>query len=477
MNIRKALRNLFSLSFMRIFSALASFVLFNILARYWGSELLGEFSTLTTYFMFLMQIPLLGLHLLVIRDVAANPGKTGTVVSSAMGISLSVSIVLVAIVSCIGRFLYPEPLHTAFYVLSLSCIPTAFIVVIESLLIGQEKVHTMAMVNIVESVLRSLVCLLLFWAGYGLVALISIYLICRFAAMLAYLLNGEIKEYLQSHNIDRKQITLYMVKMPTFFAILIFSASLGRLDFIFLSLLGNMQDVGLYAVPFKLYELGLMIPSMIIVVLFPTFSRLFNESRTHFDQAYSLLFRAMVIIGLPTCIATAYLSSDILHLLFGAEYTQGAHVLRLLSFAVLFMGLDQLLSTIILAGKREDLELKVLAITFVAYIAMLATLIPAYGISGAAWATFLTTLVKLVIRYLYAVRNIEMPSLASRVLSPALGGCLMAGALLLISQEVVALCIASAVYIAALFAFNGVSVPELRTAYQSSINFFRKQQA
>jgi O-antigen/teichoic acid export membrane protein len=476
MNIRKALRNLFSLSFMRLFSALASFVLFNILARYWGSELLGEFSTITTYFMLLMQIPLLGLHLLIIRDVAANPGKTGAVVSSAMAISLSVSILLVVIVSCIGRFLYPESLHAAFYVLSLSCIPTAFIVVIESLLIGQEKVHTMALVNIVESVLRSLVCILLFWAGFGLVALISVYLICRFAAMFAYLLNSGINTYLKS-GIDRRQVALYMVKMPTFLAILIFSASIGRLDFIFLSLVGNMQDVGLYAVPFKLYELGLMIPSMIVMVLFPTFARLFNESRTHFNQAYSLLVRAMVISGLPACITVAYLSSDILHLLFGEEYMQGTHVLQLLSFAVLFMGLDQLLSTIILAGKREDLELKVLAITFIAYLAMLTALVPAYGISGAAWATFLATFIKLIMRYVYAVRNIEMPDLASQILPPVLSGCLMAGALILISHEALALCAAAAVYISALFIFNGISIHEIRTAYRSSMSFLRKQRA
>jgi len=461
-SFRRALKNLFSLSVMRIATALLSFLLFGLLARVWGPELLGEYSTVFTYFMFLMQFPLLGLHLIIVRDVASCSKDTGRYIFSSAFLSFCTSFVIAMLVVAIGWFGYETELHSSFFILALTCFPTAIIVSIESALMGCEKMAVISKVNIVESVIRAALSATLLFAGAPLVALVAVLLFGRIIALLIYI--QQVKKIII---FDKKLFDVLLVRRlikqaPLFFCILLFSASIGRLDLIFLSLWSDgMHDVGIYSVAFKVYEIGIMVPSMITVVLFPIFSRLYTESHKEFRVNFCIVTRIISGIGLPFTIMAGVLSPTLLPMLFGAEYEESIILFQLLCGAIFMTALDQLFTIVLLAAKQEKLELRVLSIAFIVYLGGLAYLIPTLGGVGAALATLLALLIKVIARYYYASRVIDVSLVALKLPSLFISGSLMCFVLYFISDIKLAIFLGLLVYVLSMFFMKAVVKEDL----------------
>lgn len=464
MNFRLALKNLFSLSLMRILTALISFALFGFIARVWGPDGLGEYSTIFTYFIFLMQFPLLGLHIVVARDVAAHHDNIGRYITASCWLSLCTSSVLAIVVGAVGLFAYEESMHWSFIVLALTCFPTAIIVSIESALIGREKMTVISKVNIIESIARSILSVLLVMAGAPLITLVIVLLLGRIISLGFYIL--EIRKLM---DFGRALINFALIKQlvkqaPLFFGILLFSASIGKLDLIFLSLTEEgMHDAGIYSAAFKIYEMGIMVPAMISVVLFPVFSRLYTHNRKEFTTQFSVITRIVSGVGLPCTIVVCALASDILSMIFGSLYQESIFLFQLLSGAIFCTALDQLLSIALLSAKQERLELKVLASTFIVYVASLLLLIPVYGSLGAAIATLVALVMKVFVRYYYASTIVGV-SLESLKVHPLLisGVAMSLVMYLLPTNIVVSICISFIAYIVVLWALKGVTKSDLQ---------------
>lgn len=464
MNFRLALKNLFSLSLMRILTALISFALFGFIARVWGPDGLGEYSTIFTYFILLMQFPLLGLHIIVARDVAAQHNDMARYITASCILSLCTSCVLAIVVSTVGWFGYDESMHWVFFVLALTCFPTAMIVSIESALIGREKMTVISKVNIIESIIRSVLSALLVVVGAPLIALVIVLLFSRFVSLAFYLIEIRALIRVDSRLIDLTLLKQLLKQVPLFFGILLFSASIGKLDLIFLSLTeGGMHEAGIYSAAFKIYEMGVMVPAMISVVLFPIFSRLFIHSRKEFTIQFSVITRMVSGIGLPCTIVVCALAADILPMIFGHQYEESVFLFQLLSGAIFCTALDQLLSIALLSAKQERLELRVLASTFVVYVVSLLCLIPLYGSLGAAIATLVALVMKVFVRYYYA-SSIVGVSLASLKVHPLLAsGASMSLVMYLLSPNIAwSICLGLLTYLFVLLVLKGVTKSDLK---------------
>ena len=456
---------------MRILTALFSFVLFGLIARSWGPERLGEYSTIFTYFIFLMQFPLLGLHIVVARDIAACHDDIGRYITASSVLSLFISFIIALMVVAIGWWGYGAQLHEAFFILALTCFPTAIIVSIESALIGREKMTLISKVNIIESVIRTVLSTALVAIDAPLVLLVAVLLFGRLIALALYLVEVNKVVNWGANLFDSSLLKSLVKQAPLFFGILVFSASIGKLDLIFLSLWGGgMHDVGIYSAAFKIYEVGVMVPAMISVVLFPIFSRLYAHSLYDFAQQFSIITRIVCGIGLPFTIATCLFSPILLPLIFGAQYEESVFLFQLLCGAIFCTALDQLLSIVLLAAKQEKLELKVLAITFIIYMISLAYFIPHFGSLGAALATLIALVLKVFVRYYYA-RTIIGVTLVDLKMPPLLSaGIVMILLQYWISNLVLAILMGFVVYIVVMVLLKGITSNDLK---QLSVFFTR----
>lgn len=455
---------------MRVLTAFISFVFFSLLARKWGAEALGEFSTVFSIFMFLMQIPLLGLHLLIARKVAASPETTQDQATNALLLSLAVSVVLIFTVGIWGQWAYSEGMQLALWLIALSTLFMAITSVTEAVLIGQEKMQIIALANIGESVFRVSISLILIALDFGLSSVVGTFVFARLIAIAIYYQSGVIGEVFNRESISFSHIKDYLKQCPTFFGILLLSVVIGRFDIIILSVLGTMKDVGLYSPPFKIYEIGLMIPSMITIVLFPVFSRCFQSSREKFDNLYLNLFRFILALGLPLVILLANSAGYLIGLIFGEEYIAGSEVLSILSLAILFVALDQILSCVTLASNKEGLELKVLMVACGVYLVLLFVMITFLGYIGAAVATTVASFVKLTVRYIWIRKELNIPEAVSLIYRPVIS-MLFLLLLLYFTKDMnifLSSFLALITYISVLFAVKGITLNQL-TSFKKSM--------
>jgi len=166
-----------------------------------------------------------------------------------------------------------------------------------------------------------------------------------------------------------------------------------RLDNILVYKFVGSAALGLYAAGFRIVEPALMVPHAFAISLFTILSSRFETGspRRHVMPA---IFRAMwpayVFI---LCVAGVLIfGGQILLRHFGAGYLAAYPVLRVLSIVLFFRTVNITLTSILNSQGRYAAVAKVTATTLTVNIIAALSLIPPYGILGAAWAAFGTEL-------------------------------------------------------------------------------------
>ena len=455
--LRTLARNLVSMSAMRLGSALVSFSLIWFLARNSNAEFVGAYAFLLGAYAFLQQLPLLGLHLAAVRDVAAdadaapvvatNLGTLGLVAAALMGLACVLT----------GLAFYPESMHTSFALLGLAMLPTAWVNVAEAILIGRQNMSTVASVNLTEALLRALFSAIVVWQGWGLSMLLLVFLLGRTGAALAYLMSSQLPGWRPSL-LDWPRLRRNLTECPVFLGIMVLSAVISRFDLFFLSRLASFADVGIYAIAAKIYEAALMAPSVITSVLYPAFSQAARQDKAVMERMLRTAVSGVFLLALPCAIAVALLSEPLIVVMFGSAYAASAQVLQILIGAVVLVALNQLLTVVLLACHEQRYDLYSLLFSALCTVVMLTVLIPYWGVLGAAWAVLTAMVLQLAVRSLYVHQRLGLRPGFAALWRPLLAGGVMLVVAGLLGQQhsFVMVPAAALAYLLTLFALGGI---------------------
>lgn len=460
--LRTLARNLASMSVMRLGSALISFSLFWFLARSSDTAFVGAYAFLLGVYAFLQQLPLLGLHLAAVRDVAADTDAAPKIAANLGALGFATSALMGLACLAVGLAAYPQDLHLAFGLLGLAMLPTAWINVAEAILIGRQNMSTVASVNLVESVLRACCSAIAVWQGWGLDALFLIFLTGRLGAALAYSRAAAVPGW-RPALIDWRALRRHLTECPVFFGIMLMSAVISRFDLFFLSRLGGFAELGIYAVAAKIYEAALMAPSVITSVLYPAFSQLAPQEGQQLEALLRTAILWVFMLALPCAIGVGILAEVLVSQAFGADYAAAAPVLQVLIAAVVLVALNQMLTLALLSHHEQGADLYSLLLSAAAMVLLLAGLIPLFGMLGAAWAVLLTMLLQFAIRYVFVRRRLQLhPGLAA-LWKPLLAGAAMIAVAALPLSLIITVPLAGVAYLTVLYAVGGVG-PEAMQA-------------
>ena len=461
--LHKLARNLASMSAMRVGSAMISFLLFWFLARRGDPAFVGAYAFLLGVYAFLQQLPLLGLHLAAIRDVAADSAAVPAVATNLGTLALVNGVLLGVACAIVGHVYYPENMSVSFMLLGVSMLPTAWTNIAEAILIGRQSMRAVAIVNLAEAVIRALLSIAAVSRGGALTPLFAVFLAGRLGAASAYLLMPHLPRW-RYRLLDWTRLRRHLAECPTFFSIMVLSAALGRLDLLFLSKLASFSEVGVYSVAAKIYEAALMAPSVIASVLFPAFSQALNESRRSLEIMLRTSVAWVFSLALPCVIAAAILSKPLILAVFGPKYADSARVLQILIGAVVMVALNQLLTLALLADRQQRFDLYALIISAICSIGLLATLVPHRGIDGAAWAVLATMGLQLLVRYSFVRYRLKMrPGFHALWRSSVAGAAMLAVTLLPGGMNVMVKFLGGvAAYLITLLAVGGINPETLR---------------
>jgi O-antigen/teichoic acid export membrane protein len=419
---------------MRVLTALLSLALFWSVARINGADALGEFALVLGLFFFCQQLPLLGLHVLLIRDVAAKPGAAGRHVMNAGVLALGVSLILCLVVGLFGAMAYPETLHTPIWLMALALVPTGLINVFESVLMGLQRLHVYAAVNVGETLVRVAASIAAIETGHGLSALMLIFLVGRALSATAYAATGSLAGVRADTHLDKGIFHHYLRSTPVLLGILLASAAMSRLDVFFLSMLGSLSDVGFYSAPYKIYELTLTAPLVITLVLFPVFAAAYKQQPQHFNDLVVRSLRLLFLAGVPCAVTVGAFAEPLVRLVYGEAFVVAAPVLKILIGCAVLVALDRVLSLVLVVCGRQDLDLRVLAIAAAVDAAALAILVPAWGYQGAAVATSLATVAQLAARFHCVQSRLAIVRVHRSAYKPLTAASIMVGVVVALSH-------------------------------------------
>ena len=416
MSARRLLRNMASVTVLRLGIAAFNFALFWLLSHRLGAAELGGFSVLMSAFFLLQTWPLLGVHAHITRGVATQPQNSAVWMKRALVFGTPWAGVLALGLVAYGLTMAPEALRVSYVLLGLAMWPTLGVQAAESALIGAEHVQPIAVVNLGEAAWRVgsawAVCQ---WGG-GLTGLLLCFLLGRWAVALAYarepMLRGapwpSWRGLWDGSNPDLREM---LTQAPTYMGLAVLIAVATRIDILLLAKLLGLEQVAVYATAVRLNDAVLMVSTMSLIVVYPVLSRLFLSDQVAFGDVLGRCLRWGLLLGFPLVMVGVAVSPFLVRGLFAPSLYGAAPVLQVLLLSAWWMTLDQLLSTTMLAAKAQKQDLQSMSIGVGVLLAGLLGLSLAFGLMGAAAGVVLAVALRVMWRLRWASRQLSVTGL------------------------------------------------------------------
>lgn len=262
----------------------------------------------------------------------------------------------------------------------------------ESIAFGHEVTKYSSILNIIVSAVWLISILVIPEKLLVLNTILLVYCLLHFVKGASYIViifkNFYAPQAFKSQKATISYMHFFKMVLPYIWLLLIFTFS-NQLPIQFLNTNSNLNEVGFYAVGFKL-----MVPISIAVgtafkAVFPSFTRLFANNKFEFQSKLKLGFNIIIVFGTLIAIIASLSSEYWLPIVFGEEYGSAVIVFNFLIWFSIISILDSLLSNGLSSAYKE----KVLAIIATIDIVIVLPLLyyaSFYGAWGLALVKLLT---------------------------------------------------------------------------------------
>lgn len=203
-----------------------------------------------------------------------------------------------------------------------------------------------------------------------------------------------------------------------------------RLLVILVSVQTGERETGLFATAFRVFEILLGIPTLVLAVALPLLAVAGAEDRDRLRYGLQRLLETAVAASFLLVLVTVVLAEQAIVLLGGEDYRDAASILRVLAFALLGVFVSQVLTLGLVSLRRQRDVAVANAIALALVIVLGLLLVRAYeGIGGAVAAvTTEAVLALLLLLVLFRSERDVTPGLgfAPRVLAAGAVGALVA---------------------------------------------------
>jgi O-antigen/teichoic acid export membrane protein len=139
-----------------------------------------------------------------------------------------------------------------------------------------------------------------------------------------------------------------------YFLFSVFSMIYYRIDSLMLSKMSSEKVVGWYGGAFRLFDVLNFFPYILTVAMFPVLSRLWKDSDSAHKRTTQKSLELVILAGIPIAVSVHAFSSNLVQLLYGLEgYGPSVQILQLLTSGLLFLYIDMILATMLLASDKQ----------------------------------------------------------------------------------------------------------------------------
>lgn len=385
-----------------------------LVARKLGVEDFGKFSFVLSFIMIFSIFIDFGFNELTIREVAKEKLLAPKYLGNGLSFRIILS-VLVFILICVLINLMNYPIDTirSTYIAAAYLIFFSLCGFLYSIFRAFEKIKYESLLTIIEKTLIVFLGSLVLILCSGLEELWFVFFFSNVIvfAISIIILSKKIVKF--SLEFDPNFIKKFVKKAFPFALMNIFIIIYFRIDMVMISMMRSDLEVGWYSAAYRLMEALFLIPNMIMVPIYPVFSRLYISSIDSLTAIYKSALKIMIIISLPITIVVMFISDRIITMLYGASFINSNSALVILIWAIPFIFLTFVLGALLPAINKQGISTFSTGACAILNILLNLILIPSYGYIGASVATVITEGILFAILFGYiSIRFIKFDSMA-----------------------------------------------------------------
>lgn len=383
-----------------------SFVYFTLIARHIGAEGTGKYFfalSFTTIFVVFID---LGLTQVLIREGSKSKEKLQKYFSSVIFSKIFFAILTyIAAVVTIKLMGYSIETKHLVYLSAVTMIFDSLHLTIYGILraIGNLKYEA---IGIVGSQLLTLILGTTFlYLNFPLIYLIAAFTIPSFLNLI-YAATILYKKYHLSlkPTFDREVMKFFASIAVPFALAAVFARVYSYIDSILLSKLLGDAEVGWYSIPYKITYSFQFIPLALMAALYPRFSEYFVTNKERLAYIFERGMKYLLIMVFPVVVGIGILSRDIILSIYTEEYVNSIMPLKILLLGLVFSYMSFPIGAFLNACNRQVTQTTIVFFVMVINIVLNLTLIPIYGVSGAAIAALVGNLILTTVGYMIIPR-------------------------------------------------------------------------
>lgn len=433
-----------------------------LLIRYLGPTEFGKYALVTIYIAMFAMINNFGMGTILVRDIAKNRTKAGSLIGNAILLKSLIALVVMSLSIIIVSLLrYPSDIRLYVYIISFTLIisaPSIVAVIFQvNLQMGYSSfcnvVGRLLFLGVVGYTIRSQGGILNLVLGSvvasGLITLMLVILSRKFVT-----LKVKVNLPLSKH--------LFHESFPMGL-LLIIGFYIHKIDTLLLSKMDTSAAVGLYNAAYKFVDIGMTLPVILLISLLPLFSEYFSKSREKLIIVYQKSIDIMAITFVPIAIFTTIRARQIIELIYGPEYYPSTIALQILVWTVVLMSINAVLVNLLIAAGKQRKMIALYSVSLALNIVLNLVGIPIFSYRASAVASLICEVVVFYPLLRFTIQEISYKPSFLVALKSVVAAIPAAGLLFLIPglHVFIQLCLFLSIYMALLFILQGITYEDL----------------
>lgn len=461
-------RNAVFLSIGEIGARILSFLLVVAIARQLGAGGLGAFAFAFALADLLLNFSDMGVTTYLTKEMAKKKEEIGSYVGNAFGMRLLLApavLVLGGSVAAVAFALHSITAET-FLLTLLVALGTAINFLTDPLrmvFLSQERDEYYAAITILERLVFAGAGLLLLLNGKGLILVVGMFVVSQLISFAATACLVRKKFVKFGFKLEKAKIKSVLTGSVAFGIANFFRMVYQRADTILLGIMSGFAVTGWYGAALRITESLRFLPVVVITAVFPAMSRWHTQSKENFKLLYEKTFYYVLLAAFPMAVGLTATADRVITFFYGSAFTGSIIVLKLLAWAEALLFIQYLMGYMLNAVDKQKIFTLITAAYAIGNVLLNLFLIPRYGHLGAATAALVTQIIAVSLLYHYCNKHGYAISMLKLAYKPAIASIVMAVAIYFMSGVylLLAVPIASAVYLAALVAVRGIGKEEL----------------
>jgi O-antigen/teichoic acid export membrane protein len=173
---------------------------------------------------------------------------------------------------------------------------------------------------------------------------------------------------------------------------------------IFIEQYFSLVEVGVFSLAFRISSIVTIVLGGLFTAFNPVFYSLSNDN-INIEESKNKLYNLCKIISftvLFTCFSVCLVSKEIISLFFDKSYSPAIGLIPLIIVSILLVNISGLFNLMIYQEKKPKTIMYISIVGAFSSILLNFLLVPRYSMIGAAYASIITALIIMVIKYVYA---------------------------------------------------------------------------